>query len=70
MREPYQRLHSQQFSGQEREIVPFRGESVLISEYELDEAALRAAIEKTGYRVLSVQTESYTKKGLFGRFGG
>lgn len=47
-----------------------RGESVLISEYELDEAALRAAIEKTGYRVLSVQTESYTKKGLFGRFGG
>lgn len=47
-----------------------KGECVLISEQEIGEAALRTAIEKTGYRVLSVQTESYTKKGLFGRLRG
>ncbi len=41
------------------------GETVVISEAAPDEEALRASIEKTGYRVLSVKTEPYEKKSLF-----
>ena len=44
-----------------------KGETVIIMENGFDEAALRAALAPTGYRVLSVQTEPYEKKGLFGR---
>lgn len=44
-----------------------KGETVIIMENGFDEAALRAAVAPTGYRVLSVQTEPYEKKGLFGR---
>lgn len=40
------------------------GESVIISENEIDIAKLREAIEKTGYRVLSVATEQYEKKAF------
>ncbi len=42
-----------------------RGETVILTEGEIDEAALRGAIEETGYRVLSVSREPYEKKGLF-----
>ncbi|MBQ7761079.1 MAG: cation transporter [Clostridia bacterium] len=31
----------------------------------IDEVALKKAIEETGYRVLSIKTENYVKKGLF-----
>ncbi len=44
-----------------------KGETVIISENEPDEAALSDAIGKTGYKVLSMNTEPYVKKGLFRR---
>ncbi|MBQ4370480.1 MAG: cation transporter [Oscillospiraceae bacterium] len=37
----------------------------IISEAPLDEAKLRAAIEETGYKVLSVSSEPYERKGIF-----
>ena len=43
-----------------------KGETVIVSENELDETALKNAIDKTGYKVLSISCEEYTKKGLFG----
>ena len=46
-----------------------KGESVILTESKLNEADLRAAIEETGYKVLSVTSEEYQKKGLFGIFG-
>lgn len=47
-----------------------KGESVILSEGEINEAELRKAIEKTGYRVLSVEEEEYPKKRLFGLHRG
>ena len=47
-----------------------RGETVIVAGIAIDEARLRDAIEKTGYKLLSIQTEEYKKKGLFGLFGG
>ena len=41
-----------------------RGETEIISEDALDEAAVRAAIEKTGYTVTDVRSEPYEKKGF------
>ncbi len=43
-----------------------RGETVILTEADLSEAQLRAAIAPTGYRVLEVRKEIYEKKGLFG----
>ncbi len=42
-----------------------KGRAELISEAPLDEAKLRAAIEETGYKVLSVSSEPYERKGVF-----
>ncbi|OLA36008.1 MAG: copper resistance protein CopZ [Firmicutes bacterium CAG:176_63_11] len=42
-----------------------KGETVILSEQPLDEAALRAAIDATGYRVLSMTAHPYEKKGMF-----
>ena len=42
-----------------------KGETVVITEKELDENALTEAVSKTGYRVLSVTKVPYEKKGLF-----
>lgn len=44
-----------------------KGEAVLLTEQEPDEAALRAALASTGYRVLGVETKPYEKRGLFHR---
>ena len=44
-----------------------RGETVILSEAELDGAALRAAIEATGYRVMGITSGPYQRKGLFRR---
>lgn len=44
-----------------------KGVAEIVSETAPDEAALRAAIERTGYRVLGVKSEPYTKRGLFER---
>ena len=43
-----------------------KGETVIITEQDIDEAALRVAFEPTGYQVLSVASEPYQKKNLFG----
>ena len=42
-----------------------KGQTVILSETELDETALRKAISNTGYQVLSIQSQPYQKKGLF-----
>lgn len=47
-----------------------KGETVILTDTDIDEAALRAVIDATGYRVLSVERGSYEKKGLFGFWKG
>jgi copper chaperone CopZ len=42
-----------------------KGETVIITEQDIDENDLRNTIEKTGYKVISVTKEPYMKKGLF-----
>ena len=43
-----------------------KGQTVILTEEDIPEAALRAAIEPTGYKVLGYKEEPYQKKGLFG----
>ena len=43
-----------------------KGQTVILAENHIDEDALRAVINATGYEVKSVSTEPYVKKGLFG----
>lgn len=43
------------------------GETVLLTQQPPDQAALTAAIEAAGYRVLSITQEPYEKHGLFSR---
>lgn len=43
-----------------------KGEAMILTETDISEEALRAALDPTGYRVLSVKSEPYEKKGLFG----
>jgi copper chaperone CopZ len=42
-----------------------KGQTVIMTEQDIDEDALRAVIDKTGYAVVSVAKEPYVKKGLF-----
>ena len=42
-----------------------KGETVILSQEPLDENALRAAIDTTGYTAGEIHTETYEKKGLF-----
>lgn len=42
-----------------------KGETVILSEAELSQDALRKTIEATGYEVKDIQSEPYVKKGLF-----
>lgn len=42
-------------------------ETTVLTETELDEDALRAAISATGYEVGEIRKEPWEKKGLFGR---
>lgn len=42
-----------------------RGQTVILTEQEISESELRAAIGKTGYGVRSVQVEPWEKRGLF-----
>ena len=44
-----------------------KGETVIISEGEITAEQLAAALEGSGYKVLSLQSEPYEKKGLFSR---
>ena len=41
-------------------------QTVILSETELDTAALADAVRHTGYEVGNIQKEPYKKKGLFG----
>ncbi len=43
-----------------------KGTAVFLMKEEPDEKKLKTAVEETGYRVLSVSSETYEKKGLFG----
>ena len=43
-----------------------KGQTVILTEEDIPEAALRAVIEPTGYKVLGYKEEPYQKKGLFG----
>lgn len=45
------------------------GETVIIAET-IDEEAVRTAIEKTGYKVLGIETEKYEKKSFLGKLFG
>ncbi|MCD2491572.1 cation transporter [Lacrimispora sp. NSJ-141] len=42
-----------------------KGETVILTEEDLEEEKLKEAINGSGYKVLSVKKESYEKKGLF-----
>ena len=43
-----------------------KGQTVILTENDIDEGALRSAISVTGYKVKAVSKEPYEKKGLFG----
>lgn len=43
-----------------------KGETVILTETVIDEAALKEVIGKTGYTLTCVKTVPYEKKGLFG----
>ena len=45
-----------------------KGKTVILSKEPLDENALRAAIEATGYQVGTIHSAPYEKKGLFSFF--
>lgn len=42
-----------------------KGETVIVSKEPLDENALRAAIDATGYTASEIRVAPYEKKGLF-----
>lgn len=44
-----------------------KGETVILSENEINEEELRATVEKTGYKVLSITVSEQEKRGLFGK---
>lgn len=44
-----------------------KGETVILSENEINDEELRAAVEKTGYKVLSITVSEQEKRGLFGK---
>ena len=43
------------------------GEALFLSETMLDEEMLKQAINDTGYTFISLSSEEYRKRGLFGR---
>ena len=43
-----------------------KGQTVILTENDIDEGTLRSAIGATGYEVKAVSKEPYEKKGLFG----
>ena len=45
-----------------------KDETVIISESEMTEEQIIAALDGSGYKVLSVQSEPFEKKGLFSKF--
>ena len=43
-----------------------KGQTVILTETDIDEDEIRAALAPTGYEVKAVLKEPYEKKGLFG----
>ena len=43
-----------------------KGESVILTEQDIDEQMLKQAIETTGYDVKAISKEPYEKRGFFG----
>ena len=43
-----------------------KGQTVILTENDIDEGTLRSAVGATGYEVKAVSKEPYEKKGLFG----
>lgn len=43
-----------------------KNQTVILSDTDLDENAVRKAIDETGYQFTSFTSEEYVKKGLFG----
>ena len=46
-----------------------KGETVILTEEDISEEAIRNVIGETGYEVKGVSREPYKKKGLFGFLG-
>lgn len=67
VREPCERCGAESISGEEVTSSRSKKETVVITEMELDQETLRAAISATGYDVGEIQKEPWHKKGLFGR---
>ena len=44
-------------------------QTIIITEDDISEQDLKKVISNTGYEVVSVSSESYEKKGLFGKKG-
>ncbi len=44
-----------------------KGQTTIIAEKPIDEAALQKAINDSGYSVVSISSAPYVKKGLFSR---
>jgi len=44
-------------------------QTVIISERDIPEQELKSVVAKAGYAAVSVSSEPYEKKGLFGRLG-
>ena len=45
-----------------------KGETVILTEQDIDDAKLKEVIDKTGYEMGTVTREPYEKKGLFSAF--
>ena len=45
-----------------------KGESVILSENPIEKSAIEGALDGSGYRVLDVKSEPYTKKGILSFF--
>ena len=44
-------------------------QTVILAEKDIPEQELKSVAAKTGYDAVSISSEPYEKKGLFGRFG-
>lgn len=42
-----------------------RGQAVILTEADISDEQLRAALDPTGYKVMGVERKPYEKKGLF-----
>ncbi len=42
-----------------------KGETVILADNDLNEESIKAVIEPTGYKIISIQSEPYKKRGLF-----